>query len=50
MNTQTVSPQKSDDSDREAYRRSLKLFISAEAIRSSLVAIKAELTSFNLLT
>jgi len=31
MNAQTVSPQKSEDSDREAYRRSLKLFISAEA-------------------
>lgn len=31
MNAQTVSPQKSNDSNREAYRRSLKLFISAEA-------------------
>jgi hypothetical protein len=31
MNAQTVSPQKSDDSDREAYRRSLKLFVSVEA-------------------
>lgn len=31
MKAQQVSPQNSDDSDRETYRRSLKLFVSAEA-------------------